>query len=217
MLRQIPKCGGRGRTLAQELAGRGANILIAEVPAIEGINGPDDLIAVSGDEAMLRVLDSARPFAACAVAEAERALSKIQVDKKSDPLPAIDAIAAIEDAERRTLLIGRFAALRVPGTNMKFVEQQVGRRRAEAQVDRSRAIEAARRGRLFLMHLDPAERSCAIWNGSLPERAHLPVGAAITLALWALSTYCVDAFNTAPYLCAESVLPTVARLLCWIC
>jgi hypothetical protein len=216
-----PKVRKARRALAYELADRGANVHIAGVPAIEGVNGPDDLIAVSGDEAMLSVLNTARLFAECALAEAEQALSEIQADKKSDPSPAIEAIAAIEDPSHRALLIGRFAALKVPGANMKFVEQQVGRRRAEAQVDRSRAVEAARQGRLFHMHLDPAALIADL-ERFFDERAHLPVGAAIILALWALFTYCVDAFNTAPYLCAESVLPdcgktTVLDLLEAVC
>lgn len=48
------------RALEKELAGRGVSVSIAEVPAIEGVNGPDDLIAVSGDKAMVSVLDSPR-------------------------------------------------------------------------------------------------------------------------------------------------------------
>lgn len=216
-----PKVRKARRALAQELADRGANVHIADVPAIEGVNGPDDLIAVSGDDAMLSALNAARLFADCALAEAEQALSEIQADKKSDPLPAIEAIAAIEDPTQRALLIGKFAALRVPGANRKFVEQQVGHRRAEAQVDRSRTVEAARRGRLLLMHLDPAALIADL-ERFFAERAHLPSGAAITLALWALFTYCVDAFNTAPYLCVESVLPdcgktTVLDLLEVVC
>jgi hypothetical protein len=51
------------RFLAKDLAQRGALVQIAEVPSVENVNGPDDLIAVSGDDAMLSVLDSARPFA----------------------------------------------------------------------------------------------------------------------------------------------------------
>ena len=36
-------------------------MLVAEVPAIEGVNGPDDLIALHGDEAMLALLDFPTP------------------------------------------------------------------------------------------------------------------------------------------------------------
>jgi hypothetical protein len=48
------------RALQKELSQRGARVKFAEVPPIKNVNGPDDLIAVSGDEAMLRVLDHAR-------------------------------------------------------------------------------------------------------------------------------------------------------------
>ncbi len=84
------------RALAKELAALGAAVLIAEVPAIGLVNGPDDLIANSGDEATLLMLDAARAFADCAVAEAELAAAALETDKKADPLPAIEAIATVE-------------------------------------------------------------------------------------------------------------------------
>jgi hypothetical protein len=46
--------------LAQELQRRGAKVLIAEIPSINGVNGPDDFIAIYHDGAMLAALDSAR-------------------------------------------------------------------------------------------------------------------------------------------------------------
>jgi len=50
----------RGRSLLQrELVDRGANVAFVEIPPLEGVNGPDDLIAVAGDEAMLRAIDMA--------------------------------------------------------------------------------------------------------------------------------------------------------------
>jgi hypothetical protein len=48
--------------LAKELTERGAQVMIAEVPSAEGVNGPDDLIAVLGDTAVLDVLAKAKPF-----------------------------------------------------------------------------------------------------------------------------------------------------------
>ena len=54
-----PKVQHARRALAKELSQRGARVLVAEVPHVEGVNGPDDLIAVSGDGAMLSILDSA--------------------------------------------------------------------------------------------------------------------------------------------------------------
>jgi hypothetical protein len=51
------------RALADELRKRGAQVFIASVPKRDGVNGPDDLIAVAGDEATLQMLDRAAPFA----------------------------------------------------------------------------------------------------------------------------------------------------------
>src|SRR6185437_9177618 len=48
--------------LAEELRKRGAQVFIASVPRRSGANGPDDLIAVAGDEVALEVLDRAAPF-----------------------------------------------------------------------------------------------------------------------------------------------------------
>jgi hypothetical protein len=50
--------------LVQHLRKQGANVRILELPAGEGINGPDDFIAVKGDEAMLGILQRAESGAA---------------------------------------------------------------------------------------------------------------------------------------------------------
>jgi hypothetical protein len=49
--------------LAKEMLNRGAQVFIASIPRRIGVNGPDDLIAVVGDEAVLGMLDRAAPFA----------------------------------------------------------------------------------------------------------------------------------------------------------
>jgi hypothetical protein len=49
------------RDLAGVLEGFGAKVLAANIPKVEGVNGPDDLIAVSGDDALVQ---SARGCAA---------------------------------------------------------------------------------------------------------------------------------------------------------
>lgn len=48
--------------LAQELAKRGAQVFIASVPTRDGVNGPDDVIALLGDREALQMLDRAAPF-----------------------------------------------------------------------------------------------------------------------------------------------------------
>jgi putative DNA primase/helicase len=53
-----PKVKKARSAFYKELSARRSNVLIADVPAIENVNGPDDLIAVSSDEAIVSVLDS---------------------------------------------------------------------------------------------------------------------------------------------------------------
>ena len=49
--------------LAEELRKRGAQVSIANVPKRGGVNGPDDLIAVAGDNPALHMLERTAPFA----------------------------------------------------------------------------------------------------------------------------------------------------------
>jgi hypothetical protein len=49
----------------------GARIRIASVPATAGVNGPDDLIAVGGDEAIREVFELSQPVTQLAVASPE--------------------------------------------------------------------------------------------------------------------------------------------------
>ncbi len=50
------------KKLAAELRGRGASIYIAEIPSHPNVNGPDDLIAEYGDEAVVDVFKEAEPL-----------------------------------------------------------------------------------------------------------------------------------------------------------
>jgi hypothetical protein len=191
------------RKLAKELSARGAIVAIAEVSAEPGVNGPDDLVAISGDEATLRMLDSARRFAECAVAEAENAIAVLEANKKSDSLPAIEAIAAIEDPKRRALVIGRLVALRLPGVTRKFIEQQVCDRRDEAEADSKKASESARRGRLMAMDIQGADlldEICAF----IQRFVSLLGAQAQVLALWIVHTHAFAAADCTPYLSITS-------------
>ena len=89
-----PKVQRARRTLTKELSRRQARVLVAEVPAVEGVNGPDDLIALHGDEVMLALLDS--PTAA------ERDVIKLERGKLPD---------AIDQAEKT--LLGHSERLRI--------------------------------------------------------------------------------------------------------
>jgi hypothetical protein len=50
------------QAFARELIKRGANVLIADLPCLDGVNGPDDLIAVAGDKTTLNVIAGGAPF-----------------------------------------------------------------------------------------------------------------------------------------------------------
>ena len=89
-----PKVQRARRTLAKEVSRRGAQVLVAEVPAIEGVNGPDDLIALHGDEVMLALLDFPTT--------AERDVIKLERGKLPD---------AIDQAEKT--LLGHSERLRI--------------------------------------------------------------------------------------------------------
>jgi putative DNA primase/helicase len=57
-----PKVQLAQSAFAKELANRKAKVFILDIPDTEGVNGPDDLIAVSGDGAMIGLLTNPRAF-----------------------------------------------------------------------------------------------------------------------------------------------------------
>jgi len=54
--------GRARRALAEMLVSRDADVFLGDLPQHEGVNGPDDLIALRGDEAMLGLLEAAHPY-----------------------------------------------------------------------------------------------------------------------------------------------------------
>lgn len=54
-----PKVKTARTALVHQLQKQGARVFVAELPATDGVNGPDDYIAVCGDAAMAAVLDAA--------------------------------------------------------------------------------------------------------------------------------------------------------------
>ncbi|MGH9468506.1 MAG: DUF3854 domain-containing protein, partial [Terriglobales bacterium] len=223
--RSNPSVAAALRALACQLAGRGASVRIAAIPAEAGEKaGLDDVIEHCGDGTMLAVLDTAKPWAQCALAAAEGAVSAIEAKdsaaRKTAPLPTVE-IADVPDPALRARLIGRVAALKIPGVVKPDLENQIARHRAEADAARQGAAEAARRGKLMRIALDPAVLVADL-EGYFSGRAHAPEGAPVVLSLWALLTYALDPFSTAPYLCLESALPdcgksTVLDLLEAVC
>jgi hypothetical protein len=70
------------RALKRELENRGAIVHLARIPAQSGVNGPDDYIARSSDEAFLQILDDATCEAWPAVQPVRTELSPVR------PMPA---------------------------------------------------------------------------------------------------------------------------------
>lgn len=62
-----------------------AAVRIATVPPIKEACGPDDLIAVKGDDEFLKMLDNARSVQAVAVADAQAAIESVDKVDKADP------------------------------------------------------------------------------------------------------------------------------------
>jgi hypothetical protein len=201
------------RALAEELTARGATVRIAETPILGAVNGPDDLIATSGDDAALAMLKAARAFAECAQIDAEAAISALEADKKADPLPAIEAAAAVDDPMRRALLMGCLAGLRIAGLTKRLIEQQVGACRTKLQQTRSDSAEMARRGQSLRMELNPTELFADLAK-FFSLRACLPPHASVVIGLFTMLTYCLEHFSTTPYLCFESATPGCGKSTC---
>jgi hypothetical protein len=194
--------------LAHELCGRGANMLIADVPDLVGVNGPDDLIAVSDDQAVVRLLDAARPFAECAIAEAERLIAVLEETKdrrKADPLAALEAVAAIGDTSRRELLIGRIAALHVPGFTKAFCQTEIGQYRDAAAAASQAAKSAAKLAATVAQGkaINASELLDTV-RGFIRRYMVLSNEQLDAVTLWVAHTHAIDAAEFTPYLAITS-------------
>lgn len=226
--RANPSVSAALRSLAYELAGRGASVRVAAIPPAAGAKaGPDDVIEHCGDEAVLAMLDAARPRADCAVAAAEAAIVALEADRKADPLPAIAALAAVDDTSRRELLVGRLVALRLPGVTRELATRRIAAERAEADAARQAAAAAARRGKLLGLRVDGAALLDAL-AATLRDYVIESAAQADVEALWLLHTYALGAADYTPYLhitapekrCGKSRLLEVLELLAaraWRC
>lgn len=214
-----PKVQAARRALAEELGVRGARVSIAALPDLPTVNGPDDLIAASGDSALLGLLDAALPLASVAMAEAEAAIAAMEANpeaaRRAGGTAIYPLIAAVPDADRREVLVARAAkTLKIPKSSILGTL-----RRDWERIERGRknAAEQARIARLVRMAADPAQLIGDL-EVFFSDRAFLPPHAAQTLALCVMNTWVFDAFDTTPYFLLDSAVPqcgktTVLRLL----
>jgi Domain of unknown function (DUF3854) len=207
--------------LARELNHMGARVRIARVPPLDGVNGPDDLIAVGGDEALSSVLELAQPSAEVVAAEVEAAIGGILAAKPDVSAEhmrrALDAVANVSDHIERTMLESRIAAA-VRGVVPKdTIISEVSARRQECEVRQQDFSTRNREAELRAIPVD-AVRLIEEIETFFADRAHLPEGAARVLSYFALNTWTFRLFDTVPYLLLESAVPgcgksTVMRLL----
>jgi hypothetical protein len=198
-----PRVRAARRALAEELAARGASVRIVDLPQMPDVNGPDDLIATAGDEAMLALLDSARAFEETAEREAEAAIATLEADKKQNPVSALGDVAAVEDPMRRTLLMGKLISFKIPGLTKSVVEQAVEANRRAASQRQAEATARAEHERLLRLVVDPIQLIDELENYYL-DRRRLLQDTALIEALFAMNSYTFEVFDTTPYLLYDS-------------
>jgi hypothetical protein len=216
-----PEVGAARFALVRELEHMGARVRIGSVPALDGVNGPDDLIAVRGDGSIQHVLELARPAAELALAEAEVAIEEIVAAKPNISAEqmrrALDTVADVSDSIQRAMLESQLAAaVRGLIAKNKLIREVTGRR----QEREAREQDFSRENRQAELRAVPVDATRLIVEieSFFAERAHLPQGAALVLAYFALNTWTFNLFDTVPYLLLESAVPgcgksTVIRLL----
>lgn len=207
--------------LARELRHMGARVRIATVPPLDRVNGPDDLIAVSGDEAVRSVLELAQPATEVAVAEVEAAIREMLEAKPNinaeQVKRALDAAADVSDNLQRTMLEGRIAAAVRGLVPKNKIVREVSVRCDERDTREQASFRRNREAELRVVPVDAA-RLVGELEVFFADRAHLPRGAALVLSYFALNTWTFKLFDTVPYLLLESAVPgcgksTVVHLL----
>jgi hypothetical protein len=207
--------------LARELGRMGARVRIATVPPLDGVNGPDDLIAVGGDETIRSTLELALPTTELAVADVEAAIGDILAAKPNISAEqmrrAVDAVADVSDHLQRAMLEGRIAAAIRGVVPKDTVLREVSIRRQERDSSEQDFSRRNREAELRAVSVDAA-RLIEELEIFFADRAHLPQGAALVLSYFALNTWTFKLFDTVPYLLLESAVPgcgksTVIRLL----
>ena len=211
--------------LAEELTGRGAVVRLADIPPVDGVNGPDDCVGLCGDQIFAAILDSAALFADAARAEANAYIDAIK--SKTDPLQGAElarlcgSLATIDDNTERNLLLARASKVLRGTLGKADLAASVMRSRSELLQDRRQIAEQARLAGVAKVEVNPAQLINNL-EQFFAERAFLPVGAALLLALFILITWTFELFDTCPYLSVESPLPecgksTVLRLINAVC
>jgi hypothetical protein len=178
--------------LAEELTGRGAAVRMADIPPVDGVNGPDDLVGLCSDQVLAEVLDAATPCAGAARTEAIAAIDAIE--QKTNPVDSdmlsrlYQSVATIDDDTERGLLVGRAAKVLKGTISRADIATSVGRTRTKLLHDRRQIGENARVASLRKVAVNPGLLVSDL-ERFFAERIFLPVGAPLVLAFFILLTW----------------------------
>jgi hypothetical protein len=187
---------------AEALAALGAKVFFGDIPDEGGANGPDDLVKIAGDEAILAILDSARPFALQAENDAEEALKKLsKLSSLEDRDAALALIAAVSNFPHQRVWAAR--AAKALGEGKDSVEREVGAQARAALEARDQAKTLVRQLRLSRVKVEPAALIAEL-EAFYTKRLQLPPGAETVLALFTMNTFVYEVFDTTPYLQIDS-------------
>jgi hypothetical protein len=207
--------------LSRELLSYGSRVSIATIPMMDGINGPDDLIAIVGDTGITSILELATPALDVAIADADEIIDKIKKTypklQPEDMRRALDVIADVTDQLQRQVLQSRLADAVRGVLPKKMVFDEVHDRRKDREEKQENFAAENRRVELQRRPLELPQliRELELF---FQERAFLPDGAALVCAYFVLNTWVFDVFDATPYICLESAVPgcgksTVIKLL----
>lgn len=198
--------------LTRELKKRSSEVFLCNLLSLDGVNGPDDYIAVCGDEAIQQVLETAQPALDVAVADAEAAIEAVckanAECKVGETVRAMDAVADVSDDLRREFLMARLAATTRGSFSKKTITDGVAERLRKTE--RERADCAQRLEYAAAGPIDGAQVAETI-AGFFRRYFVLDEMYFTILAIWALHTHVFEAFDYTPYLSITSPTKRCAK------
>lgn len=148
----------------------------------------------------------AGPTATSVAEDAVKRLEKSATRTAQELQVAIDAIANEKNSLEQTTLVGRLAALKIPGMTKSELEKQL-RASTLAAAKAHEAQQAARQREILTATTIEPDLLITEVETFISDRLYLPPGAPLVLALWTINAWVFDAFDTVPYLVLESAAP----------
>lgn len=202
-----PNVQAAREALAKELQSRGARVRIAGVPALPGLNGPDDLIAERGDEALQKVLAEAREPGVVAnvlwAAGFQSLTAASTPDERGAVLRKLTKAAGGEDAVTRALVRGQAVKL------LSAIGEKSPARLVDAALPETPSWENSLKKPPAADHKpwpDVVDGSALLGElvNFIRRFVVMTEGQATVWALWVAHTHALDAAEQTPYLSITS-------------